>query len=119
MVLSFFSAALLAVSSSRFGAENTGKRLGYDLPVDALVPEFLFDPAPAEPTEPDPARGPLLRELPVIHIPEPHEVGDNRLDDSLIKFLVAELLDQLRPAPRPVGKKTVSGILRPRQFFFF
>ena len=60
-----------------------------------------------------------LQELKRSGESKPNEAGYNFLNHRLGKIPVAELSLKLDLASRPVGKQTVGGILRSRQFFFF
>ena len=100
-----------------FSPENMGKRFDYGFSGHPFVPEFQFYPASSVSPEPYPAGSPLLREMPVIDIPHPLQVVNNRFDDRRVKTLVEELPDDLSPAARTVSKEPVSGVPGPGEFF--
>ena len=99
-------------------SKDLGKGFPDDLLVNALRLQFLIDPSPAEPAEPDPAPRPLTRELLIIHIPQPRQVSKHCCYDRIIEFLITQLCFDLRPAARPIGKIAIRRVLRPCQLLF-
>src|SRR5512143_1157943 len=55
--------------------QNVGKRPVRGLSVNALSSQFLLDPAPAKSAESYPALRPLVRELFIVDVSEPNQIG--------------------------------------------
>lgn len=98
--------------------EDLGNRLMNNIPADALVPQFLSDPAPAEPAESYSARSPLPGKLTIIYITEAIDIGKNSLDGLTGKAFFSQLLLYFGAASRPVCQVAIGGVLGFCQFLF-
>ncbi|MBS1243265.1 MAG: hypothetical protein H6R44_1020 [Nitrospirae bacterium] len=98
---------------SRKPASRLAEGLLDGVAADALAPEFLLEPAPAESPAPDPACGPLTGELLIVQITELDQVIDDGGDNVGGKFPILQFPLDLDTAAGPDSEIAVGGVLGP------